>query len=86
MAEAGMPRFSIGTWAALVGPAKMPGDLVDRINQEVNAAIKRPEVREQLERQAFEYAPSSPEEMGTFLKDQIEIWRRAVRESGIKPE
>lgn len=86
MAEAGMPRFSIGTWAALFGPAKMPREILDRLNHEVNAAMKRPEVREQLERQAFEYAPSTPEEMGAFLKDQIEVWGRAIRESGIKPE
>ena len=86
MAEAGMPRFSIGSWAALFGPAKMPKDAVDRINQEVSAAMKRPEVRDQFERQAFEYAPSTPEELGAFLKDQIEVWSRAIRESGIKPE
>jgi tripartite-type tricarboxylate transporter receptor subunit TctC len=86
MAEAGMPRFSIGTWAALFGPAKMPRDILDRLNHEVNAAMKRPDVREQLERQAFEYAPSTPDEMGAFLRDQIEVWSRAIRESGIKPE
>jgi len=86
MAEAGMPRFSIGSWAALFGPAKMPKEVLERLNQEVIAAMKRPEVREQLERQAFEYAPSTPEELGAFLKDQLEVWSRTIRESGIKPE
>ncbi len=86
MAEAGMPRFSIGSWAALFGPAKMPKDVVDRLNREMNAALKRPEVREQLERQAFEYAGSTPEELATFLKDQLEVWSRTIRESGIKQE
>ena len=86
MAEAGMPRFSIGSWAALFGPAKMPKAVVDRLNREVNAAMKRPEVREQLERQAFEYAASTPEEMAAFLKDQLEVWGRTIRESGIKAE
>jgi tripartite-type tricarboxylate transporter receptor subunit TctC len=86
MAEAGMPRFSIGSWAALFGPAKMPRDVVERINQEVNAAMKRPEIREQFERQAFEYAPSTPDELGGFLKEQLEVWRRTIRESGMKPE
>ena len=81
-----MPNFSIGSWAALFGPAKMPKDVLDRLNQEVNAAMKRPEVREQFERQAFEYAPSTPAELGAFLKDQLEVWGRTIRESGIKPE
>ncbi len=86
MAEAGMPRFSIGSWAALFGPAKMPRDVVDRINQEVHVAMKRPEVREQLDRQAFEYATSTPEEMGAFLSDQFDVWARAISESGMKPQ
>jgi tripartite-type tricarboxylate transporter receptor subunit TctC len=81
-----MPRFSIGSWAALFGPAKMPKDVIERINHEVNAAMKRSDVREQFERQAFEYAASTPEEMATFLKDQLEVWSRTIRESGIKPE
>ena len=34
----------------------------------------------------IEYAPSTPEEMGAFLKDQIEVWGRAIRESGIRPK
>jgi len=86
MAEAGMPRFSIGSWAALFGPAKMPKAVLDRLNHEVNAAMKRPEVREQFERQAFEFAGSTPDELGVFLKDQLEVWGRTIRESGIKPE
>lgn len=86
MAEAGMPAFGISSWAAVVGPAKMPRDVTDRINREVNAALRRPEVREQLERQAFEYGGSTPEELGTFIKDQFEIWTRVAREAGIKPE
>jgi tripartite-type tricarboxylate transporter receptor subunit TctC len=86
MAEAGMPQFSIGSWAALFGPAKMPKDVVDRLNREMNAAMKRPEVREQLERQAFEFAPSTPEELSAFLKEQLEVWSRTMRESGIKAE
>ena len=86
MSEAGMPRFSIGFWVALFGPAKLPKEVQERINHEVNAAMKRPEVREQFERQAFEYAASTPEDMTAFLKDQFEVWSRVIRESGIKPE
>jgi tripartite-type tricarboxylate transporter receptor subunit TctC len=86
MAEAGMPNFSIGSWAALFGPAKMPKDVLDLLNHEVIAAMKRPEVREQFERQAFEYASSTREELAAFLKDQLEVWGRTIRESGIKPE
>ena len=84
--EAGMPGFGISSWAAVVGPPKMPRDITERISREINAALRRPEVREQLERQAFEYGGSTPDELGTFIKDQFEIWTRVARQAGLKPE
>jgi tripartite-type tricarboxylate transporter receptor subunit TctC len=86
MSEAGMPGFSMSSWAALVGPAKMPKDVTERISREINAAFRRPDVREQLDRQAFEFGGSTPEELGTFIKEQFEVWTRVAREAGIKPE
>ena len=86
MAQAGMPGFSMSSWAAVVGPAKMPKDIAERISREINAAFKRPEIREQLERQAFEFGGSTPDELGIFLKEQFEVWTRVAREAGIKPE
>jgi tripartite-type tricarboxylate transporter receptor subunit TctC len=86
MAEAGMPGFSMSSWAAVVGPAKMPRDVTERISREINAAFRRPDVREQLERQAFEYGGSTPEELDAFIKEQFEVWTRVAREAGIKPE
>jgi tripartite-type tricarboxylate transporter receptor subunit TctC len=61
-------------------------DVTERISREINAAFARADVREQLERQAFEYAGSTPDEMAAFLKDQLEVWTRVAREAGIKPE
>jgi tripartite-type tricarboxylate transporter receptor subunit TctC len=78
-AEAGMPGFSMSSWAAVVGPAKMPRDVTERISRDINAAFRRADVREQLERQAFEYAGSTPEELAAFLKDQLEVWTRVAR-------
>ena len=86
MAEAGMPRFSIGSWAALFGPAKMPKDLVERLNREFVAAMKRPEVVAAMDKQAFILSPSTPEELGVFTKEQFEEYKRILRAAGIQPE
>lgn len=67
-------------------PRENAQDVTERISREVNAAFRRPDVRELLDRQAFEYAGSTPEEMAAFLKDQLEVWTRVAREAGIKPE
>ena len=86
MAEAGLPNFTNISWMALVGPAKLPRPIVDLLNKELNAVLKMPEVREQLERQSMESAAGSPEDLDVILKDQLETWRKALATAGIKAE
>ena len=86
MAEAGLPKFSILSWAALYGPARMPRDLTDRINKEFLAAMKRPDVIAQMDKQAFFLNPSAPEELGAFTREQLEEYRSILRTAGVQPE
>lgn len=86
MAEAGLTKLSITPWAGLFGPAKLPRDVVDRLAREMKAVMARADVREQLGRYAFEGQSSSPEEMGTFLKEQLGVWRQTVKDTGIQPD
>jgi len=85
-AEAGLPPFTAGTWAALFGPAKLPPEIIARMNKELNAAMQRPEVREKIDRQGFELAGSTPEELNVFIREQLVAWSRAFREAGMNPE
>jgi tripartite-type tricarboxylate transporter receptor subunit TctC len=85
-AEAGLTGVSIAAWGALFGPGKMPRDVVDRLAREMAVVLKRPEVREGLDRIAFEAQSSSPEELSAFVKEQAGIWRRAVADVGIALE
>src|SRR5712664_287073 len=84
MVEAGLPPFPINPWIALVAPAKTPKDIVERLSRETNLALQRPEVRTQLDNQAFEGAGSTPEEMGAVMRQQLEAWRRTISELRIK--
>jgi tripartite-type tricarboxylate transporter receptor subunit TctC len=84
MVEAGLPPFPINPWIALVAPAKTPKDIVERLSRETNLALRRPEVRTQLDNQAFEGAGSTSEEMGAVMRQQLEAWRRTISELRIK--
>ncbi len=84
--EAGFPRFPIASWAGLFGPAGMPREVAERLNRELNALLKRPELRESLSRQAFEARGSSSDELAAYVKEQLETWGRAIRGAGIQPE
>jgi tripartite-type tricarboxylate transporter receptor subunit TctC len=85
-AEAGLPPFTAGTWAALFGPARLPADITQRMNRELNAAMQRPEVREKISALGFELGGSTPDEMGQFLQEQLVAWGRAFRDAGMTPE
>ena len=84
--EAGLPPLNVATWAALFGPAGMPREVVARLNRELNAAIARPEIREQVDRQGFQLQGSTPEELGAYVKSQLGAWKKAFDDAGMKPE
>ena len=86
MAEAGLAPFPAVPWVGLVGPAKMPKPLVDRLSRELLAALKRPDVREKVETQAIEINPLSADALAALAKEQTEVWRRLTREAGMVPE
>ncbi|MGD9945067.1 MAG: Bug family tripartite tricarboxylate transporter substrate binding protein [Burkholderiaceae bacterium] len=81
--EAGVPGFTIANWMGLVGPAKMPRELVERLNREFGAALAKPEVRAALEKQAFVPSPSTPEQFGAFISEQIQSYEKLLRAAGV---
>jgi tripartite-type tricarboxylate transporter receptor subunit TctC len=85
-AEAGLPPFNAGTWAALFAPAKLPPEITARMNKELNAAMRRPDVREKIGQQGFELAGTTPDELAAFVQEQLVAWGRAFRDAGMNPE
>ncbi len=82
--EAGLRGLTITPWAGLFGPPKLPQEVVDRLAAAMKTVAARADVREQLDRIAFQLQSSTPEEMGVLLKDQLEVWRKIVQEVGIE--
>jgi tripartite-type tricarboxylate transporter receptor subunit TctC len=85
-AEAGLPPFTAGTWAALFGPAKLPAEITQRMNRELNAAMQRPDVRDKIAALGFELGGSTPDDMAVFLQEQLLAWGRAFRDAGMTAE
>ena len=84
--EAGLGRMTLTPWGGVFGPKGMPKEAVERLNRELAVILKRPEVRENFGKLAFEPKSSTPEELTTFLKQQIEVWTSTARQVGIKPD
>jgi len=86
LAEQGLQGFSIISWNALVGPAKMPPNIVNRLNIAFNQAISQPEVVSALGKQGIPIKGSSPEFLAQLIKAQLEDYSRVLRAAGIEPE
>lgn len=84
--EAGQARFPIGPWFALVGPAGLPPEIVTRMNKEMVKVLASPTVREQMQKHGFIPRSSTPEELAAYLKDQLAVWKTALKDAGIEPQ
>jgi len=84
--EAGMPPINVEFFAALFGPAGLPPEIAQRLSRELNAIIARPAIREQIDRQGFALAGSSPDGLRSFIRQQLDSWAQGFREAGIHPE
>jgi tripartite-type tricarboxylate transporter receptor subunit TctC len=86
IAEAGVPQVTVRQWAGIFGPPKLPRDIVERLNKEVNAALKRPDVLEKLQSYGYAAEGSTPERLLEINRDDLALWRRLVKEAGIPLE
>ena len=83
-AEAGLRGLTITPWGGLFGPAGLPRDVVERVAEEMKVVATRRDVRDALDKIAFELQASTPAEMATLLSDQLQVWRKAVQDLGIE--
>lgn len=87
VAESGLPNYEMSTWYALVVPSGTPGDLVKRLNEEVNKAIASAEMKARLNAIGADAAEvNTPAQAGAFIESEIAKYRTIVHEAGIKNE
>jgi tripartite-type tricarboxylate transporter receptor subunit TctC len=72
-----------GTFFAILGPAKMPRNVVDTLNREVNRALKLADVRERLTALGTEIEGGTPEALGERVKREVEKWAKLVKDRNL---
>ena len=86
VAEAGLPGYEAYTWTALVAPAGVTGEVVARLNAEVNAILQSAHFREQLEAQGAVPGGGTPQELAAFTEREVRKWAEVIRAGDIKAE
>jgi tripartite-type tricarboxylate transporter receptor subunit TctC len=84
--EAGVPGFRLEAWWGLLGPAGLPAPIVNRLNDELNAALAQPDVREALAREAATPTPGTPEEFGKLVASDIVRWKQVIADAHLDLE
>jgi tripartite-type tricarboxylate transporter receptor subunit TctC len=84
IAESGYPGFEALAWNGLVVAAGTPKPVVDRINAEVNAVFKMPDVLQKLNGLGFDLIGGTPDDFARLLKSEHERWTSVVKKLGLK--
>ena len=82
--ESGLPGFEYVAWYGITAPAKVPHDIIMRLNAAITKAVQTPEVKDTLNKQGFEVKSSSPEEFATIINNEIKRTISVVQTAGLK--
>jgi len=83
LAEQDLPQVTVRQWAGVFGPAKMPRQIVERLNGELNAVVKRPEVIEKMQSYGYAAEGSTAERLFEINRDDLALWRKLIAEAGL---
>lgn len=86
VAEAGLKDYQYATWYALLAPAAVPKDIIAKINAESVKALSAPEMSKRLSSQGAEPSPGTPEDLGKFMRNEFEGWKKVIKAANIKLE
>jgi tripartite-type tricarboxylate transporter receptor subunit TctC len=84
LAESGLPAYESSSLAGLFAPAGTPAAIINRLNQEVVQALRRPELKERLLKAGIEAVGSSPAEFADKIKSEMTRLEKVVREAGLR--
>ena len=86
MAESGYPGFDAPAWWAILAPAKTPPDILKRMNDEINKALKTPDIASKLAAQGIDVVGGSADSARVFIDKQMDIWAKVVKDNNIKAD
>jgi tripartite-type tricarboxylate transporter receptor subunit TctC len=81
-----LPGYELAAYFGLLGPARLPKDILARLHASAARAAQSPDLRARLEPDGSHVVGGTPEEFAQFLAADVQKWRRVVKATGAKPE
>ena len=79
MAEAGLPGYEMAAWFGFFAPAKTPAPIIDKLNREIVAILKLPDVREKLAGLGVEFLGTTAQELAAVMRTDAAKWEKVFR-------
>lgn len=86
LAEQGIQDYDMSAWVGLAAPANTPPEIVQQLNAALRDVLADPALQQRFATAGITARPSSPEEFGRFLADEIDKWGAVARDAGITPQ
>ncbi|RZI40540.1 tripartite tricarboxylate transporter substrate binding protein [Herbaspirillum sp. HC18] len=84
IAESGLPKFESMTWNGVLVPAKTPAEIVQRLNRDIDAILKMPDVKARLHAAGLEPSGGSPEQFKALIASEAKKWSEIIKRTGAK--
>jgi tripartite-type tricarboxylate transporter receptor subunit TctC len=84
--EQGLHGYDMTLWFGLWAPAQTSPQIVRKLNETVNAIVSEPKVKEQFAKLGIQPAPMKADDFASFVRSEIEVYRRIVRAANIPPQ
>ncbi len=85
-AESGLPGYEVSGWNCIVVPRGTPQQIVKRLNAEIVAGFKQPDVLERLRKQSIEPVAGTPEQLAAFISAELARYRKLIKTVGLTTE
>jgi tripartite-type tricarboxylate transporter receptor subunit TctC len=85
-AEQGLTGYDVSSWHAVLAPAKTAAPIITRLNRELVAILKLPDTQEKLSSEGGEVMPTTPEEAGSFIRNEVAKWSKLLKDANIPLE
>jgi len=86
ISEAGVPGYEAVLWLGIMAPAGTPEPIIDKLNEEINKVINKPDVQANWAKRGAVAMVKTPAEFAQFLRADIQKWARIIQISGAKPQ
>lgn len=82
VSESGVPGYDVTSWYGIFGPLGTPPAIITKLNGEITTVLKAPDVSERIASLGAQPAPTTPDEFGRIVRDEIRRWAQVVKASG----